>query len=84
MKNIIEHHKKEWLQKKGKKMVDKRKTYVIVLDTETCPLDKDMEEVTPSNMFVYDVGMAVVDKKGNVYEYSNAGHKEKNMFTFRL
>ena len=49
-------------------MIDKRKKYIIVLDTETCPLDKDMEEVTPSNMFVYDVGMAVVDKKGNVYE----------------
>lgn len=49
-------------------MIDRRKKYIIVLDTETCPLDKDMEEVTPSNMFVYDVGMAVVDKKGNVYE----------------
>lgn len=49
-------------------MIDKRKKYIIVLDTETCPLDKDMEEVTPSNMFVYDVGMAVVDKRGNVYE----------------
>ena len=49
-------------------MIDKRKHYIIVLDTETCPLDKDFNGVTPFNMFVYDIGWAVVDKKGNVYE----------------
>lgn len=49
-------------------MIDKRKKYIIVLDTETCPLDRTLEQVTPSNMFVYDVGFAVVDKKGTVYE----------------
>ena len=49
-------------------MIDKRKHYIIVLDTETCPLDKDFNGVTPYNMFVYDIGWAVVDKKGNVYE----------------
>ena len=48
--------------------IDKRKTYIIVMDTETCPLDRDFEGVLPSNMFVYDIGWAVVDKKGNVYE----------------
>ena len=48
--------------------IDKRKHYIIVLDTETCPLDKDFEGVSPFNMFVYDIGWAVVDKKGNVYE----------------
>lgn len=49
-------------------MIDKRKHYIIVLDTETCPIDKDFEGVSPYNMFVYDIGWAVVDKKGNVYE----------------
>lgn len=49
-------------------MIDKRKKYIVVLDTETCPLDKGMNEVTPSNMFVYDIGFAVVDKSGKVYE----------------
>ena len=49
-------------------MIDKRKHYIIVLDTETCPLDKDFNGVTPYNMFVYDIGWAVVDKRGNVYE----------------
>ena len=48
--------------------IDKRKTYIVVVDTETCPLDKDFDGVTPYNMFVYDIGWAVVDKKGNVYE----------------
>lgn len=48
--------------------IDKRKHYIIVMDTETCPLDRTFEGVTPYNMFVYDIGWAVVDKKGNVYE----------------
>lgn len=48
--------------------IDHRKNYYVVLDTETCPLDKDLKEVTPFNMFVYDIGFAVVDKKGKVYE----------------
>ena len=48
--------------------MDKRKTYYIMLDTETCPLDKDYNAVTPYNMFVYDMGFAVIDKQGNIYE----------------
>ena len=48
--------------------MDKRRKYYVMLDTETCPLDKDFDGVTPFNMFVYDCGFAVVDKHGNVYE----------------
>ena len=48
--------------------MDKRISYKIVLDTETCPIDKDFEVVSPYNMFTYDCGWAVVDKKGNVYK----------------
>ena len=48
--------------------IDRRKKYVIVLDTETCPVDKTLKKVLPSNMWAYDIGFAVVDKKGNVYE----------------
>ena len=47
--------------------MDKRINYKIVLDTETCPLEQT-DEVTPWNMFVYDIGWAVVDKRGNVYK----------------
>jgi hypothetical protein len=48
--------------------IDRRIAYRIVLDTETCPIDKDLNEVVPSNMWVYDCGWAVVDKRGNVYK----------------
>ena len=48
--------------------IDKRISYKIVVDTETCPVDKDFDGVSPDNMWVYDLGYAVVDKRGNVYE----------------
>lgn len=48
-------------------MIDKRKRYYIVLDTETCPLTPK-SEVSPQNGFVYDIGWAVVDRSGNVYD----------------
>ena len=41
--------------------IDKRRTYYIVFDTETC---NNMD-----NPLMYDLGFAVVDKKGNVYAY---------------
>lgn len=48
--------------------MDRRINYKIVLDTETCPIDKDFKEVSPQNMWVYDCGWAVVDKRGKVYK----------------
>lgn len=48
--------------------VDKRKRYYVVLDTETCPIDKDFNGVDANNMFTYDIGFAVCDKKGTIYE----------------
>ena len=50
------------------KKIDKRVKYRIVLDCETCPCDKDFEGVSPWNMWFYDLGWAVVDKRGNVYK----------------
>lgn len=47
--------------------MDKRISYKIVLDTETCPLVRT-PEVNPKNMLAYDIGWAVVDKRGNVYK----------------
>lgn len=47
--------------------MDKRINYRAVIDTETCPLDKECEEVTPQNMLVYDFGWCIVDKRGNIY-----------------
>lgn len=50
------------------KKIDRRKNYMIVLDCETAPCDRECDEVMPRNMLVYDLGWAVVDKYGNVYE----------------
>lgn len=47
--------------------MDKRKTYYLVVDVESCPVDKDFVGVDPANMFVYDIGFAMVDRKGTVY-----------------
>ena len=47
--------------------IDRRINYRIVLDTETCPLDRAFEGVDPTNMWVYDIGWAIVDKRGKVY-----------------
>ena len=55
--------------------MDRRISYKLVIDTETCPCDTTKEEVSGYNMFAYDVGWAVVDKRGKVYEtksYINA------------
>ena len=48
--------------------MDRRISYKIVIDTETCPLDKTLKTVDPYNMWVYDIGWAVVDKRGKVYK----------------
>lgn len=48
--------------------MDKRIKARIVIDTETCPCDKELNAVIPSNMWFYDCGWAVVDKRGNVYK----------------
>ena len=50
------------------KKIDKRKKYIMVLDTETCPINRETEKVMANNMLVYDVGYTLVDKKGNVYK----------------
>lgn len=50
------------------KKIDRRRHYRIVIDCETAPCDKTLQAVRPDNMFAYDIGWAVVDKHGNVYE----------------
>ena len=58
----------EFINRKNTNKIDRRMDYSIVIDTETCPIDKTLEQVLPTNMWVYDCGWAVVDKKGNVYK----------------
>lgn len=48
--------------------MDKRKNYYLVIDTETAPMDSTENGVKPQNMLVYDIGFAVTDKLGHIYE----------------
>lgn len=48
--------------------MDNRKNYYIVLDTETCNGFMEDGKLNLDFSLVYDIGWAVVDKKGNVYE----------------
>ena len=46
--------------------IDKRKKYICVIDTETCPIIPS-DKVDAHNMLTYDIGYQIIDKKGNVY-----------------
>ncbi len=49
--------------------IDKRKHYVLVVDTETAnTIVHEDGSLDMSNVLVYDCGWAVVDTKGNIYE----------------
>lgn len=48
--------------------IDKRRTYYIVLDTETCNGIMTDKGLDLNDSLVYDIGFAVVDKHGRVYE----------------
>ena len=39
----------------------------IVIDCETAPCDKTLDEVISINMLAYDIGWVIVDREGNVY-----------------
>lgn len=47
--------------------IDRRRNYILLIDTETCPIDRTIEGVDPSNMLVYDIGYRIIDKYGNCY-----------------
>jgi hypothetical protein len=49
--------------------IDKRIHYIIMTDTETCnTLVNEKGGLDMSSTFVYDIGWAVCDKRGNIYE----------------
>ena len=55
--------------------IDKRIHYIMVLDTETCNGFMENGKLCLDNSLVYDIGWAIVDKRGKVYEtksYINA------------
>lgn len=56
--------------------MDKRIHYIITLDTETCNGIMIDDKLDLSDSLVYDLGFAVVDKRGHVYETASFVIKE--------
>ena len=51
------------------KKIDKRRHYILVLDTETCNTNMDEKgRLDFHNGLCYDIGWIVADTKGNIYE----------------
>jgi hypothetical protein len=48
--------------------IDRRRNYILVLDTETANTQMVDNRLDPTNCLFYDMGWQVVDKHGNVYE----------------
>ena len=42
----------EFINRPNTNKIDRRMDYSIVIDTETCPVDKTLEQVLPTNMWV--------------------------------
>ena len=49
-------------------MIDRRKKYYLMIDTETCNGIVTNDGLDLSQSLVYDIGCAIVDKQGNIYE----------------
>lgn len=47
--------------------IDRRKAYYLMIDTETANSSVD-GNIDRTNALCYDIGFAVIDKKGNIYE----------------
>ena len=50
------------------KKIDRRRTYLIMGDTETCNTRMENGKLDMRDVLVYDFGFAVCDKQGRVYE----------------
>lgn len=61
-KDIVKERKQTKMER-----IDRRIDYKVVMDTETCPIDTSIEGVCAKNMWTYDIGWAIVDKRGKVY-----------------
>ena len=50
------------------KKIDRRRTYLIMGDTETCNTRMENDKLDMRDVLVYDFGFAVCDKQGRIYE----------------
>lgn len=60
-------------------MIDKRRNYVLIIDTETAnTIVNEDGSMDMSNVLIYDCGWAVVDTKGHIYE--TASYVNRDIF----
>ena len=48
------------------KTVNRKNKYKIVIDCETCPIDRTITKCDKNNSLAYHIGSAMVDKLGNI------------------
>lgn len=60
--------------------IDRRRHYVLVVDTETANTIQDGDKLDMSNVLVYDCGWQVVDTHGTVY--AEASYVNRDIFVY--
>lgn len=59
------------------KKIDRRRTYILQIDTETAnTLRDETGKLDTSSGLTYDIGFAIIDKQGRIYEYKSFVVKE--------
>lgn len=60
--------------------IDKRRHYILVVDTETANTIQDGDKLDMSNVLVYDCGWQIVDTHGHVYK--EASYVNRDIFVY--
>ena len=60
--------------------IDKRKNYILMLDTETANTIEEENGLNMDDVLFYDCGWAVIDKWGNVYQ--TASYVNRDIFVY--
>ena len=58
------------------KKIDRRRAYYVMVDTETANTHNEGGKLDASSAQVYDVGFAIVDKQGRIYEEYSMMNKD--------
>ena len=58
------------------KKIDRRRAYYVMVDTETANTHNEGGKLDASSAQVYDVGFAIVDKQGRIYEEFSMVNKD--------
>lgn len=59
------------------KKIDRRRRYILQIDTETANTERDeIGRLDTSSGLTYDIGFAIIDKQGHIYEHKSFVIKE--------